>query len=134
MLHSVNTRFPPTFFAEIDDKQKSASLLPVLACAKVAANESDFLASEEVTTLSQMHSHQVEGVRNLCLNIFRKKDDLADCETDIQLYHKVYSVHNLFVGASHVLANIAKIICSSPPESVVESMGSIVEKIPSSTR
>ena len=45
------------------------------------------------------------------------------------MYHCVYTSPDLINGAKHVLANIAKIFCSCPPESVVESMGSIIEMI-----
>jgi hypothetical protein len=129
MHRHMNERFPPTYFTEINNQKKSASLLLVLKRAREAESESDLLESEEVKTLSQMHPTQTEGIRNLSLNISRNTASLVDCNTDVQLYHNVYSDRNLFIGAEHVLSEIAKIICSSPPESIVESMGSIIEKI-----
>ncbi len=127
-LH-MNERFTQAYFDDIEQKQKAASLLPVLKLARTTIGESDLLESPEVQTLLQMHPTHAEGVRNLCLNIARNADTLSDCNTDFQMYHKIYSVNNLYVGAEHILSEIAKIICSSPPESIVESMGSVIEKI-----
>lgn len=76
-----------------------------------------------------MHPTQTESIHNLSRNFSRNIASLLDCETDFEICHKVYSARNLYVGAEHVLSTIAKIVCSSPPESIVESMGSIIEKI-----
>ena len=129
MSLKVKERFPDAFFDKIRDKENAASLMPILARAKSSENESDVLQSDEFHTLVKMHPTQSEAVRNLCQNISRHKSSLQNCQTDIQIYHKVFSEPSLYIGAQHILATIAKIICSSPPESVVESMGSVIEKI-----
>lgn len=69
--------------------------------------------------------------KNLCINIYNKRHVLQDCKIEMQLYHQVpvFTNYDLAVGASHVLQKIAKIISSCPPESIVESMGSIINKI-----
>ena len=79
--------------------------------------------------LLQMHTTQNEGVWNLCVNIFRRCAALKDCDTDIKLYHKLYSDPILYTGLKHILATFLKIISCSPPEWIVESMGSVVENI-----
>ena len=53
---------------------------------------------------------------------YREKSSL-ECNTDIELYLIVYTTLSL-TGATHVLVTIAKIMCSAPPEPIVESMGS----------
>lgn len=55
--------------------------------------------------------------------------NLDDVSTEIELYHKVFMEPDLSNRAPHALQTIAKIFCSNPPESIVESMGSIIEKI-----
>ena len=129
MSRSMDRRFSDAFFDRISNKEKSASLVPILTAAKAAANESNFLASSEVETLTEMHPAQVEGARNLCQNIYKSVEILTDCDTDIDLYHKIFTIPSLYTGAQHVLSTLAKIMSSSPPESVVESMGSVVENI-----
>ncbi|KAJ8041006.1 hypothetical protein HOLleu_15484 [Holothuria leucospilota] len=134
MLGNMKNRFPNSYFKDIANKRKAASLLPILERAHDLANESskvEFLQTSEVQTLQEQHPKQVEGVRNLCLNIFRQRADLQlkDIDTDIKLYHRVFTARNLYIGAEHILASIAKIFCSCPPELVVESMGSVIEKI-----
>ena len=129
MVQNMHNRFPHSFFLDIETKEKSASLLPLLKRAQLSSNESQLMQSSEVNTLLQMHTTQNEGVRNLCVNIFRRRAALKDCDTDIKLYHKLYSDPTLYTGAQHILATLAKIISSSPPESIVESMGSVVENI-----
>ena len=128
MKTNMNTRFPKNFFAEIKAKEQSASLMPILKRARKARNESEMLNSDEVKKLSDMHKSQREETRNLCINIYRNRASL-DCDDDIDLYHRVFTTPNLIHGAKHVLASITKTICSCPPESVVESMGSIIETI-----
>ena len=54
---------------------------------------------------------------------------LKKCCFDIELYHWVFTTANLYLGAEHILSKIAQIYSSYPPESVVESMGSVIEKI-----
>ena len=81
--------------------------------------------------LLSKHPDYVEGARNLSINIFRNRgtDMLKKCCSEIELYHCVFTTANLYLGAEHVLSKIAQIYCSFPPESVVESMGSVTEKI-----
>ena len=129
MTTKMNTRFTPEFIAEIKEKEQAASLLPILLRARKAANETEMLASSEVQTLTGMHPAHAEEIRNLCINFYRNYKTLADVNTEIELYHKVFTDPNLSNGASHALQTIAKIFCSNPPESIVESMGSIIDKI-----
>ena len=90
-------------------QQKSASLLPLLMRARVTANESNILKSEEVQTLLQMHPTQTESIRN-----FSQKHCYSSWLQEwLQLYHKIYSARNLYVGAEHILSTIAKIVCIS---------------------
>lgn len=128
MKANMNKRFPHNFFDDIRKKEQSASLLPIITRARKATNETEMMSSDEVKLLCEMHSSQVEETRNLCINIYRNRSSI-DCDNDIDLYHCVYTSPDLINGATHVLANIAKIFCSCPPESVVESMGSIIEMI-----
>ena len=129
MIKNMNNRFPNSFFEEIENKEKSASIMPIVSRAQTSSNESELMSSSEVQTFLQKHPAQVENARNLCMNIFRQRVSLGNCETDIQIYHKLYSCSDLYVGAEHILSTLAKIMCSSPPESIVESMGSVVESI-----
>ena len=66
---------------------------------------------------------------NLRKNIYRNKTDLAKVKTEVELYHEIYTQPKLHVGAAHCLAKIAYVFCSEPPESIVESMGRVIEKI-----
>ena len=103
----------------------------MLNTAKVAPNEDEFLTSEPVRLLLSKHPDYVEGARSLSINIFRNRDTdmLKKCCSEIELYHRVFTTANLYLGAEHVLSKITQIFCSYPPESVVESTGSIIEKI-----
>ena len=103
----------------------------LLNAAKVATNEDEFLTSELVHLLLSKHSDHVEGARNMSINIFRNHDTdmLKKCCFEIELYHCIFTTANLYLGAKHGLSKIAQIFCSSPPDSIVESMGSVVEKI-----
>ena len=129
MSQKLNVRFSDDFFQKIRDKEDAASLIPILSRARSSNNELELLQSREFHDLARMHPNQEEGVRNLCINIFRNKTSMEHCQNDIDIYHKVFSEPSLYLEAQHILATIAKIICSSPPESVVESMGSVVETI-----
>lgn len=129
MIKHVNERFNAEYRNKLQQKQKAASLWPILKRAQSATNEAEMMSSSEVEMLSSMHPLHAEETRNLCVNIYRNRAVLQDCSTEIALYHQVFSQPDLSVGASHVLQKIAKIFCSSPPESIVESMGSIIDKI-----
>lgn len=129
MSTRVQERFTPEFCNKIKNMEKAASLWPILLRARTADNESSFLKSTEVKTMSDMHPAHTEELKNLCVNIYHNRNILADCTNENDVYHKVYSVPDLSLGASHVLQTIAKIFCSVPVESVVESMGSIIDKI-----
>jgi len=72
------------------------------------------------------HPDQSEGVRNLCLNIYRHRDSLGDCKSDIDVYHSVFTRSYLYLGTKHVLDVIAYILCSYPTEFVVARMGSVL--------
>jgi len=113
----------------MDKKKKASSLCPILLASLLLKTEEDLLTSDVVTTLKAQHNQHEEGVTNLCSNIFRQRHILVNIKTDTQLYHRVYTDSTLYTGAEHVLGAIALVYCSSPPESVVESMGSIIEKI-----
>ena len=129
MSRSKDHCFSDAFFDRIYNKEKSASLIPILTAAKVAANESDFLASSEIETLTGMQPAQVEGSQNLSQNIYKSVQILTNYDTDIDLCHKIFTIPRLHTGAQHVLSILAKIRSSSPPESVVENMGSVVKNI-----
>ena len=131
MISSINQRFTAEYLSEIKEKEQAASLFPLLNAAKVAANEDEFLMFEPVRLLLSKHSDYVEGTRNLSINIFcnRDTDMLKKCCSEIELYHCVFTTANLYLGAEHILSKIAQIFCSYPPESVIESMGSVIEKI-----
>jgi hypothetical protein len=128
MLTKMKLRFTDDFFQEIKEKENAAALSPILERAKLANNETEMMNSEEVETLCSMHPMHTEECRNLCMNIYRQRASL-DCHTEVELYHHVYTNADISIGASHVLNKIAKIFCSCPPESIVESMGSIITKI-----
>ena len=125
----MNIRFPEKYFKQMKSKEVAVSLLPILNAAKTAANQDSFLQAEEVRAFKSKHSTQQEGATNLCKNIFQYKCELSNYETDIEIYHCVFTQPKLYIGAAHCLATIANIFCSEPPESIVESMGSIIEKI-----
>ena len=131
MISSMNQRFTAEYFSEIKEREQAASLFPLLNAAKVAPNEDEFLTSEPVHLLLSKHPDYVEGARSLSINIFRNCDTdmLKKCCSEIELYHYVFTTADLYLGAEHVLSKIAQIFCSYPPESVVESMGSVIEKI-----
>ena len=129
MNKCMDNRFPQSYFDEVTKKQKSASLYPILVATRFSPNLESFLKSDQVATLKSCHPEKAEGVDNLCTNIFNKRVYLALCNTDIDLYHEIFTKEDLYRGATHVLAKIATILCSNPPESVVESMGSIIERI-----
>ena len=131
MISSMNQRFTAEYFSEIKEREQAASLFPLLNAAKVAPNEDEFLTSEPVHLLLSKHPDYVEGARSLSINIFRNCDTdmLKKCCSEIELYHYVFTTADLYLGAEHVLSKIAQIFCSYHPESVVESMGSVIEKI-----
>jgi len=68
-----------------------------------------------------MPAHR-EGVRNLCVNIYGPRDSLSDCKSGKDVYHSVFTRSGLYLGAEFVLEHIARILCSYPPKSVVESI------------
>jgi len=70
-----------------------------------------------------------EGVRNLCDNIYGNRDSLGYCESDKDVYQSLFMRSDLYLGAEHVLEHIAHILCHYQQESVVESMGSVLEGI-----
>lgn len=129
MATCSHKRFPDSFFTDKENKERAASLLPILEAAKKATNVDAFLASEAVVTLTASHPGHTEGVSNLCRNIHSQRESLALCTSDIDVYHHVFTRQELFKEASHVLGKIASIMSSTPPESIVESMGSIIERI-----
>ena len=131
IISSMNQRYTVEYFSEIKEREQAASLSPLLNAAKVAANEDEFLTSEPVRLLLSKHPNYIEGARNLSINSFRNRDTdmLKKCCSEIELYHCVCTTANLYLGAEHVLTKIAQICCSCPPESVVESMGSVIQKI-----
>ena len=129
MQTRMNERFTAEYFKDMNDKAQSAALYPILEAARTATNEAAFLSSPEVLMLQSKHELHREGIRNLCENIYRHRNTLAECKTETTLYHKVFSNSTLYAGAGHVLDAIAKIYCCHPPESVTESMGSIIEQI-----
>ncbi|PIK56944.1 hypothetical protein BSL78_06145 [Apostichopus japonicus] len=129
MNTSMKTRFPEEYLDEMEVKSHAAKLYPILTSAKVAANEDDFMASEEVKLLISKHDDDREQTRNLCLNIYRNATMLGDCASDIDIYHCIFTDPKLYTGAQHVLGKIAKLFSSYPPESIVESMGSVIEQI-----
>lgn len=122
-------RFPQSFFKEMKEKEKSASLLPAVKISRTSPNKSEFLKSASVHALLRKHPTRREGVLNLRENIYREREALMECSTDFDIYHKIFMLKCLYTGAHHLLSHIAKVICSDPVESVVESMGSIVESI-----
>ena len=122
-------RFPNSFFTDKESKECAILLLPILKAAKKATNVDAFLASEAVVTLTASHPGHTEGVSNLCRNIHSQRESLALCTSDIDVYHHVFTRQELFKEASHVLGKIASSMSSTPPESIVESMGSIIERI-----
>ena len=91
------------------------------------------------------HPENKESARHLCLNIYRnKKEKRFDKPFDLErqqqsmknivspdfcVCHEVYNLEYLYKGAEHVLADIAISLSSTPPESIVESMGSVIENI-----
>ena len=97
----------------------------------VAENRQTFATSVAVKMFLDKHDLEREGATNLCTNIFKNKGDLEKIKEEVELYHLVYTHPNLYVGATHCLAKMACMFCSEPPESVVESMGSVIEKIKS---
>ena len=101
MTTKMNTHFTPEFIVEIKEKEQAASLLPILLQAQKAANETEMLASSQVQTLTGMHPAHAEEIRNLCINFYRNYKSLADVNTEIELYHKVFTDPNLSNGASH---------------------------------
>ena len=131
MISSTTQRFTVDYFSEMKENEQTASLLPLLNASKVAANEDEFLTSEPVCLLLSKHPDYIDGARNLSINIFRSHDTdmLKKCCSDIELYHCVFMTANLYLGAEYVLSKIAQIYCSCPPESIVESMGSVIESI-----
>lgn len=73
MTTNMNTRFTSEFIAEIKEKEKAASLWPILLRARKVANESDMLSSSDVRTLTCMHPAHREEIRNLCVNLYRHR-------------------------------------------------------------
>ena len=125
----TKTRFSKSLLDSVAVQEKSASLLPVVQAANAVHSESEFIESSAVTTLLKMHPNQTEGVRNLCHNIFLNKRSLEQCSSDIDIYHHVLTDSKLYVNAQHLLGTMVKLICKNPPESVVESMGNVMEVI-----
>jgi len=70
-----------------------------------------------------------EKTSDICGNIHRGHGSLGGCTSDKDVYNSVFTRSDLSLGAEHVLEVIAHILCSYPPETVVESMGSVQEKI-----
>jgi len=70
-----------------------------------------------------------EEVRKLCVNMYGCYDSLTDCKSDKDVYQSVFMRSDLYLGTGPVLGHITQILCSYPLESVVESMGSVLEKI-----
>ena len=127
----MNQRFTAEYFSKIKEGEQAASLFPLLSTAKVAPNKDEFLTSEPVCLLLSKHPDYVEGARSLLINVFRIRDTdmLKKCCSEIEFYHCVFTTANLYLGAEHVLSKITQIFCSYPPESVVESTRSVIEKI-----
>ncbi|KAJ8046271.1 hypothetical protein HOLleu_04890 [Holothuria leucospilota] len=127
MKKATESRFPQSNLDQLNEKEKEAALFPVLLKAREASNEEGFTKTEEVKVL--VSKNHMEGISNLCLNIYRNRDFLVDCKSDIDLYHFTFTRPELYRGGEHVLDSIAKIFCSCPPESIEESMGSTIERI-----
>ncbi|PIK53266.1 hypothetical protein BSL78_09840 [Apostichopus japonicus] len=86
MNTSMKTRFPEEYLDEMEEKSHPAKLYPILTSAKVAENEEDCMASEEVKLLISKHHDDREQIRNLCFNIYRNATMLGDCASDIDIY------------------------------------------------
>ena len=127
----MNQRYTVEYFSKIKEREQAASLFPLLNAAKVVANEDEFLMSEPVCLFLLKYPDYFEGTRNLSINIFcnRDTDMLKKCCSEIELYHCIFTTAYLYLGVEHIFSKIAQIFCSYPPESVVESMGSVIEKI-----
>jgi len=54
-----------------------------------------------------------EGVRNLCVNIYRHHDYLSDCEPDKD--QSVFTRSDFYLGVEHVLEHAAHILRSYSP-------------------
>jgi len=76
--------------------------------------------------LCQLPEHS-KRVRNLCVGIYRH-DSLSNGKPDKDVHHSVFTRSDLYLGAEHFLEHVAHILHSYPPESIVESMGSVIEK------
>ncbi len=128
MKGSMKTRFPDAMLAQMEEQSYAAKLHPIMTTAKAAANEDDFMASDAVKLLISKHHHP-EQTRILCRNMYRNVEILGNCASDIDIYHHVFTNPKFFTGAHHVLGSIAKLFSSYPPESIVESMGSVIEQV-----
>jgi len=74
-------------------------------------------------------STSIDAIRNLYVNIYRYRDSLSYCKSDKNVYHSVFTRSDLYLGVEHFLEHIAHILCTCPPESTVESVSSVLEKI-----
>ena len=54
---------------------------------------------------------------------------LSNTINDKDMYQSVFTRSDLYLGAEHVLEHIAHILCSYPPESIVESISGVLEKV-----
>lgn len=129
MTTHINQRFSPEFVKNIKTKEKTASLWPILQCARSAKNETEMMTSPEAQCFTSMHPEHEEESRNLCINLYRNRSLLAGITTETGLYHKVFTIPEFSLGAPHVMQKMAKILLSTPPESIVESMGSVIDHI-----
>jgi len=53
---------------------------------------------------------------------------ISDCKSDKDMHQILFTRSDLHLGAEHVLEHTAHILCSYPPESVVENRGSVSRK------
>lgn len=110
MKACMNLRFPPSFFKDIDEKKRKASLFSVNTAAKQADNEELFLNSSEVLEFLSCHSKEQESASNLCKNIFRHPAQLDNCKTDLDIYKVLFTDPKLYIGANHILSTLKMIL------------------------
>ena len=81
-----------------------------LDTSDAAVNEKVFMASKAVETIKASHPTHMEGVANLCINIYKARAQLNTCRTDFDVYQHVYTEPNLYTSATQILHTTAKIV------------------------